>query len=61
MSVPLIHCHKNHLTEMFVSDMDGYECNECGGTKDKGTTFYSCRICDFDLCDICARIQQQGG
>jgi len=61
MSVPFIHCHKNHLTKMFVSDMDGYGCNECGGTKDEGTTFYSCRICDFDVCDTCARIQQQGG
>jgi len=37
----------------FVSDTDGYECDICFKAFGKGTTFWGCTPCGYDMCRAC--------
>jgi len=48
-------CPRKHELKVFKPPVDGYSCSKCHKTFPKGTTFRSCRPCDYDLCESCAR------
>ena len=58
------HCNAKHPLAEFSCDKREFTCDDCGG-KDQapyqGTMcyMYGCRMCDFDVCDRCARKRQE--
>jgi len=47
-------CLKGHDLKVFKPPVDGYSCSKCKKAYPKGTTFLSCRPCDYDICNSCA-------
>ena len=41
----------------FYTDRDGWTCSRCEKTLEKGRRLMSCRGCDFDLCAVCAEVE----
>jgi len=47
-------CPLRHPLRASCTDMDGYSCSMCEHTFSRGTLLYSCRPCDFDVCEACS-------
>lgn len=54
-----IDCSGGHGLQRFVSPIDGFTCSICGAAQLCGTTLYSCRLCDYDVCEQCAGHAEQ--
>jgi hypothetical protein len=48
-------CNKGHCLSSSVTETDEYMCNVCEDEVPEDSTLYSCRICNFDCCSICAQ------
>jgi len=48
-------CRGGHEVQLCIYEEDLYHCSLCGIEIRRGTRFYSCRLCDFDICEFCSR------
>mmetsp|Transcript_91160 Transcript_91160/g.256990 ORF Transcript_91160/g.256990 Transcript_91160/m.256990 type:complete len:417 (+) Transcript_91160:466-1716(+) len=47
-------CPKNHDLKAFKPPVEGYTCSRCKTSYPKGASFFSCRPCDYDVCETCS-------
>mmetsp|Transcript_80244 Transcript_80244/g.155089 ORF Transcript_80244/g.155089 Transcript_80244/m.155089 type:complete len:827 (+) Transcript_80244:35-2515(+) len=53
-TAPGMMCPAGHSLKLFPTPENGWWCSVCRTEHFQGSTFYSCRICDFDKCEHCA-------
>lgn len=46
-------CPQGHDLEAYIADEDDWFCSACDEGFGVGERMWSCRMCDFDLCQIC--------
>ena len=49
----MVHVECTHRLVAFTTDRDGYTCGSCRAPFSRGTSMWSCRLCDHDLCQRC--------
>ena len=50
---PITKCEKGHGLKKFVTQHDNYFCDLCKLKVKRGTDFFGCRKCDWDVCRWC--------
>ena len=56
-TVPLYQCPAGHVMGPYATPCDGCWCSKCEVRVPKGTTFWGCRECDFDVCATCSHLE----
>eukprot|EP00457_Paulinella_chromatophora_P000060 gb/GEZN01000060.1/.p1 GENE.gb/GEZN01000060.1/~~gb/GEZN01000060.1/.p1 ORF type:complete len:2782 (+),score=362.50 gb/GEZN01000060.1/:1218-8348(+) len=46
-------CGKLHVLQPFTTPSSVYSCNGCAKNLEEGAAVYSCRACDWDICNKC--------
>merc|ERR1712228_75204 len=52
-------CPKGHSLWMNYTPADGYKCDRDGAIMPKGMEAWSCRMCNYDVCNACYMLVEE--